>query len=116
MEVRLVWLTALDLEVLPERLITCPFLESITLPELSTILVLGALELLRLTVELLLLKLALLPETSLLVDVAFLDDKALLLLEVVDLPERLAIDEVPVFTALPLTPERLPERLWVTLL
>lgn len=93
--------TAFDLEEVElERLITCPFLESYVLPELSTILVLGVVdELLLLTLE------PVLPETALLVEVvALLPEIALLLLLLValddDLPDRLAIEERLVVAAL----------------
>lgn len=85
-------LTALDLELVDdERLITFPVLESYTLPELSTILVLGEEEaLLVLTEE------RLLPETAFLVEtVEFLPAKALRVLPLALRPETFAIDEVP---------------------
>jgi hypothetical protein len=84
-------LVELDLNVALERSITCPFLESYTLPELSMILVLGVVdELLPLTEELLLSETALLVEA---VVALLLPDTALrlLLLDEV-LPERFAME------------------------
>lgn len=90
-------LTALDLVLLFERSITCPFLESYTLPELSTIRVLGEAEaLLLLTDELLL------PETALLDEAValFLPETSALRVPLLDaLPETFAMEEVPLLVA-----------------
>lgn len=92
-------LIELDLDVVPERLIACPLLESYALPELSIILVLGAVdELLLVTEEPLLPEMAslvevvpLLPEIALLLPLLFLDEV---------LPERSAIEALPLVVAL----------------
>lgn len=80
-------LIELDLDVVPERLITCPFLESYALPELSIILVLGVVELLLLVTE------ELLPETALLSETALLPETALRLLLLDDALPRFAMEE-----------------------
>lgn len=75
------WLIEFDLPEVDERSITCPFLESYVLPELSTILVLGAVDMLLPLAD----ALVFLPETALLVETARP--------AAVPLPERFATEE-----------------------